>query len=157
MTDTASLCARMRDQSAAIPLVIGRADAEALSRRPGPDTWSAAENLAHIARCHLVFLDRANRILTEDQPELDAYREERDDQWPEWVDISVVQSLSRIDAFRPEIERLIINLSDDQLARVGIHRNLGAMTLREWIEFFLLHEAHHLYVVMKLARAGPTR
>ena len=78
------LRARMRDQSAAIPLAIGRADAEVLSRRPEPDTWSAAENLAHIARCHLIFLDRANRILTEDQPELDAYREERDEQWPEW-------------------------------------------------------------------------
>ena len=41
-----------------------------------------------------------------------------------------------------------------QLARTGVHPTLGEMALPLWIEFFLLHEAHHLYVVMKRARGG---
>jgi hypothetical protein len=42
----------------------------------------------------------------------------------------------------------------DQRSRIGIHGVLGGMTIPEWIEFFLLHEAHHLYVAMQRARGG---
>jgi hypothetical protein len=31
---------------------------------------------------------------------------------------------------------------------VGIHPLFGEMSLALWVEFFLLHEAHHLYIVM---------
>ncbi len=37
-------------------------------------------------------------------------------------------------------------------ARTGVHPTLGELPIPLWIEFFLLHEAHHLYVVMTLAR-----
>jgi len=33
---------------------------------------------------------------------------------------------------------------------------LGAMPIPLWLEFFLLHEAHHLFVTMQLVRTAPT-
>ena len=33
---------------------------------------------------------------------------------------------------------------------IGHHPKYGALTLVEWTEFFLLHEAHHLFTLFKL-------
>ena len=38
--------------------------------------------------------------------------------------------------------------------RVGVHPVFGLMTIPLWLEFFLLHEAHHLYVVLHRVRGG---
>jgi hypothetical protein len=34
------------------------------------------------------------------------------------------------------------------LSRKGFHPSFGALTIPQWLEFFLLHEAHHLYTAM---------
>ncbi|PYX99012.1 MAG: hypothetical protein DMG63_10280 [Acidobacteria bacterium] len=44
--------------------------------------------------------------------------------------------------------RQLSSLSDEQLARTGIHPVLGEMDVPLWLEFFLLHEAHHLYAIL---------
>jgi hypothetical protein len=46
----------------------------------------------------------------------------------------------------------VTSLSDQELGRAGTHPVLGALAIPEWLEFFLLHEAHHLYVVTIRAR-----
>jgi hypothetical protein len=56
--------------------------------------------------------------------------------------------LSRHKAGRAEFIRLGKGLSHMDASRVGIHPLFGEMSLALWVEFFLLHEAHHLYVVM---------
>ena len=45
-------------------------------------------------------------------------------------------------------------LGSRDLARTGRHSSLGPLTVAEWLELFLVHEAHHLYVAMKRARSG---
>jgi len=44
------------------------------------------------------------------------------------------------------------SLSEPDLARIGVHAALGPLALSEWLEFFLVHEAHHLYQIFKLVR-----
>lgn len=34
--------------------------------------------------------------------------------------------------------------------RIGLHPVYGPMTLEGWTEFFLLHEAHHLFTILRL-------
>jgi len=60
----------------------------------------------------------------------------------------------RLTALRTELTELVCTLDEKQLVRTAVHPTLGEMALPLWIEFFLLHEAHHLYVVMKRARGG---
>jgi hypothetical protein len=43
-------------------------------------------------------------------------------------------------------------LTEEDFARTGVHPKFGAMSLSLWLEFFLVHEAHHLYVVLQLVR-----
>jgi hypothetical protein len=53
---------------------------------------------------------------------------------------------------RQEIVNLIGGLTDEQMSRTGTHSKFGSMNIVEWTEFFLLHEAHHIYTIFKLIR-----
>jgi DinB family protein len=139
---------RLETQLEVIPMLLGVVTPEALRARTASGKWSAHENLAHLARHHAVFLERLNRILAENAPQLDRYRAEEDSAWPEWSGLSTEEVLSRLRDLRVEIIRLIKGLSEDEASQVGIHPLFGEMGVSLWVEFFLLHEAHHLYMVM---------
>ena len=112
------------------------------------------ENLAHLARHHTVVLDRVRKVLAEHRPKLPRYAAEEDAEWPVWSALSTDDVLTRLKTLREELAALVEGLTEEQLARTAVHSSLGEMSLPLWIEFFLLHEAHHLYVVMKRARGG---
>jgi uncharacterized damage-inducible protein DinB len=116
--------------------------------RPASGQWSAHENLAHLARHQVVFLERLRRILSESAPQLGRYLAEEDPDWPEWSRLPTQEVFSRHTAVRAEFVRLGKALSQADASRVGIHPLFGDMSLARWLEFFLLHEAHHLYVAM---------
>lgn len=145
---TQSTLLRLETQLEVIPLLLRGATAEAIVARTVSNQWSALENLAHLARHHEVFLERLQRILSETAPELDRYRAEEDLFWPEWSSLPLEEVLIRLRDLRREITSLARRLSQAEASRVGIHPLFGEMSLALWVEFFLLHEAHHLYVVM---------
>ena len=149
-----SSASRLAVQLECLPGLLEGASPEALARRTRSGKWSVHENLAHLARHHAVVLDRVRKVLAEDRPKLPRYAAEEDAQWPAWAALSLNEILERLAALRAELTALVGGLTDAQLARTGIHPTLGEMALPLWIEFFLLHEAHHLYVVMKRARGG---
>ena len=60
--------------------------------------------------------------------------------------------MNRLAVLRRRVLELLGGLSDEQLARSGVHPLFGEMTIPMWTEFFLLHEAHHLYIA--LVRVG---
>ena len=121
-------------------------------QRPDSGKWSAHENMAHLARYHEIFIERLKRILVEDSPRLPQYRAEEDPWWPMWSARSPAEIVDRLDLLRRNLTGFVESVSDDQLDRVGVHARFGPMTLRIWLEFFLFHEGHHLYIVLKLLR-----
>jgi uncharacterized damage-inducible protein DinB len=149
-----SSAARLATQLECLPSLLEGHAPEALQRRTRSGKWSVHENLAHMARHHAVVLDRVRKVLAEDRPALPRYAAEEDPEWPAWAALSADEILTRLRTLRMELTALVAGLPDEALARTAIHPSLGEMTLRLWIEFFLLHEAHHLYLVMKRARGG---
>lgn len=149
-----SSAARLATQLDCLPALLGGHAAEALLRRTRSGKWSVHENLAHMARHHAVVLDRVRKVLTEDRPTLPRYAAEDDPEWPAWAALSTHEILTRLRTLRTELTVLVAGIPDEALARTAIHPSLGEMALPLWIEFFLLHEAHHLYLVMKRARGG---
>ena len=145
---TQSTLLRLETQVEAIPLLLSGATSEAIMARPVSGQWSAHENLAHLARHHEVFLERLHRILAESAPQLGRYCAGEDSAWSEWSSLSVEEVLIRLKALRGEIISLAKGLSEAETRRVGIHPLFGEMGLALWVEFFLLHEAHHLYLAM---------
>jgi uncharacterized damage-inducible protein DinB len=126
--------------------------AETLSARPIPGKWSAHDQLAHLARYHEIFLQRIDRILAEQAPEFPRYRAEDDPEWPAWLGLPTPQLLAQITSMRAKLMARLRSLSEEDFERTGMHPKFGAMSLSLWLEFFLMHEAHHLYVVLGLVR-----
>ena len=151
---TPSSATRLAHQLECLPALLEGAAPSALERRTRSGKWSVQENLAHLARHHVVVLERVRKVLAEERSALPRYAAEDDGEWPAWAALPLSEILRRLAALRSELTALVSGLSDAQLARTGVHPTLGEMALPLWIEFFLLHEAHHLYVVMKRARGG---
>jgi hypothetical protein len=151
----ASLLARLETQLDALDLILRLGTGDALDARPQPEEWSARENLAHLARHHAVFLERLRRLLAEDQPSLGRYRAEEDPEWPAWAALPPTEILSRLRSLRAELCRVARALSPADSARTGLHPTFGEMDVAGWLDFFLLHEAHHLYTA--LVRVGGAR
>lgn len=149
------LSIRLTAQLRALSRILQDGSPETIRARPVPDKWSAHENLAHLARHHDVFVKRLDRILREDGPRLPRYLAEEDPEWPEWRALSTDELLIRLKKLRDQLTQRIESLSPAQPVRVGVHPTFGEMTVVQWVEFFLLHEAHHLYVMMK--RLGQAR
>lgn len=157
MPTVGSILPRLETQLEALVTALRGATPEALERRPAPGEWSAREHLAHLARHHVVFLERIERILREDLPQLGRYRAEEDPDWPAWIGLRAEEAVARLRATRARLIALVRPVTPDQAGRVGLHPTFGAMTLPEWLDFGLLHEAHHLYVAMILVGAGLKR
>lgn len=118
-----------------------------------PGKWSANENLAHLGRYHEIFLERIERILTEDKPAFTRYRAEEDPQWEAWRNLAYKEVAEKLAGLREMLLTRLKTLPAADYRRTGIHSKFGEMTLALWLEFFLTHEAHHLYVVLQQVRS----
>jgi hypothetical protein len=147
-----AVAVRLQTQLDCLPTILGGLPHDALQRRPAADKWSAKDNLAHLARYHEIFRERIDRILREDRPMFTRYRAEEDPQWPAWAAKSTDAVLGELRALRSQMISLFDGLSDVELLRTGVHPRFGEMAVLQWMEFFLLHEGHHLYTVMQRAR-----
>jgi len=114
--------------------------------------WSAHENLAHLARYHQVFLQRIDLMLAEQAPVFPRYRAEEDPDWASWAGLPTQQVLVRLSSMRAKLMARLLALNEEDFQRTGIHPKFGEMSLSLWLEFFLVHEAHHLYLVLQQVR-----
>ncbi len=146
-----SLAVRLATQLESLKLVLGSATPATLKARPKSGKWSTHENLAHLVQHHRATMGRIRRILAEDRPELPSYNAEKDPDWPALSAESTDEILRELRAARLEMIALTTGLSPEQSSRVGIHPAFGPLTLAQWLDFFLIHEAHHLYVAMTRA------
>ncbi|HMF08048.1 MAG TPA: DinB family protein [Thermoanaerobaculia bacterium] len=151
MDDTHPLLQRLKTQLSALPAVLAGI-AEKDLQAPVGGRWSAAENVAHLARHTDLTLERIERILAEDAPSFAPYRAERDPEWPAWLARPLEDNLARLNRSRAALVARARSLTEADLARIGRHERFGPLTLAAWLEFYLAHEGHHLYVIFKRAR-----
>lgn len=143
---------RLRIQLDCLATILDGIKPEALERRPAPGKWSARENLAHLARYQEIFMSRVAHIQRENRPSLSRYRAEDDSEWPSWMNRGAAEIMEALHAQRKLLVQQIETMEDEDLRRTAIHPRFGEMTLVQWLEFFLLHEAHHLLSVLQRAR-----
>jgi hypothetical protein len=146
------LAARLDAQFASWTSAVGDPASPRLDRVPEPGKWCAREHLAHATRMHSVAAARTRVILARESPLLPPYRAEKDPTWRQWRGIAAPELLGIAAGRRAAMIERVRELSDAELARVGVHARLGPLTLAEWLEFFLVHEAHHMYQIFKLVR-----
>jgi hypothetical protein len=152
------LHSRLAHQLASFLAWIADADPRDLAWTPPTGKWSALLNLAHVGRHHEVMRERLDRVLAEDDPTFPRYTEADDPQWAEWEALPASTVLTRLQERREGLTAWASALSPEQLRRTGVHAKFGRMDVARWLEFFLVHEAHHLYVALqRLAEARSAR
>ena len=144
---------RLKNQHEVIDLLISGLSEVELKIRPIPDKWSVYENIAHLACYQPRVIARTEKILVEDNPAFEGYIPADDPEFSKFLSMSVEELLAHQKEKRSEIVNLIRNLSDEQMNLTGTHSKFGRMNISEWTEFFLLHEAHHIYTIFKLIRS----
>jgi uncharacterized damage-inducible protein DinB len=145
---------RLKIQHLVIPELVKDLDDELINKHPEKDKWSIKDNIAHIAYYHLRFLSRMELILKEKKKFFQRYNPDLDIDFIEWRKMSKEELLMKLEENRNNVIEYIENLKDEDLEKTGIHEKFGEMKIVQWIEFFLLHEAHHIFTIFKLSRSN---
>jgi hypothetical protein len=148
------LVQRLQTQHQALPRLTAAVASARLRQAPAPKKWSINDNIAHLAKYQSTFMDRIHQILSSTVPVFDPYNADLDREFPEWQKIGYNTLTETILADRIKILKLIEGLDTADLERKGIHTRYGEMDVSDWTEFFLLHEAHHLFTIFKLVHSG---
>ena len=147
---TDSILSRLSNQHNSIAELILNVPQDRLHYHPAPGKWSIHDNVAHLARYNVVFQERINRIMLNDGAAFDRYVAELDHEFPSWQSKSTAALLHSIAVEREEINTISKNFSENDLKKTGVHPKFGRLIVAEWLEFFLLHEAHHIFTIFKL-------
>jgi len=147
-----ALVCRLKTQHLAVAEIVKHIDEQRLNHQPEPGKWSIKDNIAHLVSYQPVFIGRVHQMLKGDTPIFNAYRADNEADFIEAQGLSLADLLSKLNGNRRQILELITNLPDDQLSLKGTHPKYGTLMITEWTEFFLLHEAHHLFTMFRLAK-----
>jgi hypothetical protein len=146
-----SLIDRLKTQHQAIESILSTIDSDRFFIRPQPDKWNIADNIAHLTSYQPIFIDRINQILIKEIPSFGRYVADEDPEFENCRSLNIDTLIEQLNIDRKSIYQLITTLSESQLNRIGIHKKFGSLNIVEWTEFFLLHEAHHIFTIFQLA------
>ncbi|MDO3626238.1 DinB family protein [Mucilaginibacter sp. BT774] len=147
-----ALVCRLKTQHLAVAELVKNIDDQRLNQHPEPGKWSIKDNIAHLVSYQPVFISRVHQMLKGDTPAFNAYRADNEPDFNEAQAWPPTDLLNKLNGNRRQILELITNLSDGELSLKGTHPKYSTMTITEWTEFFLLHEAHHLFTIFRLAK-----
>lgn len=151
MSLTVELLQRLSIQHFALSEIIENAEADVIDRNPEPGKWSIHDNIAHLASYQDVFIGRINAILQQNGITFEAYKGDDDPNFKACQQMPVNDLLNKIAADRRAMIDQVTSIPAEKLNYTATHLRYGKMSVPEWIQFFLLHESHHLFTVFKLA------
>jgi hypothetical protein len=146
-----SLHNRLENQQEAIEFIIADKDKACLNFHPTPGKWSIHDNIAHLARYQPIFTERINAILNNNNPSFERYVAEEDPHFDGWRQQYLPNLIKTLKADRRILFNIITTIPSKKINRTGVHTKFGQLTIPQWVEFFLLHEAHHLFTIFQLA------
>jgi uncharacterized damage-inducible protein DinB len=116
-----------------------------------PGKWSIFENTVHLQTYQHTFIHRVKLILENSNPSFERYTAEADPLFHDNCAKSTREIMQDLLTTRKEMAAEIISFNEEDLVKTGTHPFFGPMRLSQWLNFFLLHEAHHLFTIFKLA------
>ncbi|MFB3160930.1 YfiT family bacillithiol transferase [Neobacillus sp. 179-J 1A1 HS] len=118
------------------------------SYRPGG--WTVRQVVHHIADSHMNSYIRFKLALTEDQPTIKPYFEDR---WAELPDseLPVEISLSLLEALHGRWVTLLRSLNESDLEKIFNHPDSGVQTVGNTIGMYAWHGRHHIAHITSLS------
>ncbi len=133
-----------------LELIEGLTD-EQIRRQIIPGKWCIFENIVHLSTYQHVFMERLKRMMQEENPSLSRYTADSDPLFADNCSKSTREIMQDMITTRKEMTAVILSYKEAELTKTGEHPEFGEMTVAQWLNFFLLHEAHHLFTIFKLA------
>jgi uncharacterized damage-inducible protein DinB len=112
--------------------------------------WTVRQVVHHMPDSHLNSYVRFKLALTEDEPTIKPYAEDR---WAELADTKTTPievSLTMLDSLHDRWVRLLRSLSPEEWTRTFRHPALGAMTLEKTLALYAWHGKHHVAHITSL-------
>jgi len=91
-----------------------------------------------------------NDIVQNQASVFSAYDTKKDPLFQEYQQLEVMDIWDRIQERREDLVSIAETITEEQLQKTGTHALYGSMSVGDWIDFFLLHEAHHMYRMLML-------
>jgi uncharacterized damage-inducible protein DinB len=136
------------EQIAAAPMrlraaVAGLGDSE-LETPYRPGGWTVRQVVHHLPDSHLNSYTRFRLALTEDQPAIKPYQEDRWAELPDARTAPVEVSLRLLECLHSRWLGLLRSLSEDQWKRAFRHPDLGLVSLEQNAALYAWHGRHHV-------------
>lgn len=145
-----SISTRLQYQHKSVMDIIDGLSDEQIRRQIITGKWSIFENIVHLQTYQHTFIKRVQQILGENNPSFERYSAENDFLFLDNCGKSTREVMQDLLSTRKEIASGMLSFQPADLVKTGIHPAFGQMTMIQWLNFFLLHEAHHLFTIFKL-------
>lgn len=146
-----SLATRLQYQHKTLVDLIDGLTEEDTRRQLVAGKWSIFENIVHLQTYQHAFISRVRNLLAGDNPVFERYTAESDPLFLDNCHRSFREIMQDFIDMRREIISLILSLTEADFMKTASHSVYGRQNLLQWLNFFLLHEAHHLYTIFKLS------
>lgn len=148
---SSAISTRLHYQHKVLVEVIDGLSDEQIRRQLIPGKWSIFENVVHLQAFQHKFIERVQQILKNEEPVFDRYTAEGDPLFLDNCHKSTREVMQDLLTTRKEMTAEIVSFKETDFDKRGTHVVYGKMNLHQWLNFFLLHEAHHLFTIFKLA------
>lgn len=125
---------------------------EALDEPYRPGGWTVRQVVHHLPDSHVNGYLRMKWAITEDQPEIKLYDQER---WAELADARsapIEPSLALLESLHERWVRFLESLDDEGFLRTAEHPEEGVVTIQSLVELYAWHGRHHTAQITALAR-----
>lgn len=117
-----------------------------------PEGWTVRQVIHHVPESHMNSYIRFKLALTEDDPTIKPYMEDR---WAELPDVKatpIETSLTMLGSLHDRWVRLLRAMKPEEWKRTFRHPELGSMTLEKTLALYAWHGKHHTAHVTELRK-----
>jgi uncharacterized damage-inducible protein DinB len=117
-----------------------------------PQGWTVRQVVHHVPDSHMNSYVRFKLALTEEEPTIKPYAEDR---WAELPDTKATPpevSLTLLENLHERWVRLLKSLTPEQWKRTFRHPELGSMTLEKTLALYAWHGRHHVAHITELRK-----
>ena len=134
-------------------LVISLSDTELKTRYMATE-WSVQQIVHHLVDSHVNSVIRLKLILSEDRPPLKGYDQ---DAWADQADVAMTPisaSLAILHGLHERWGNLFESLTDEQYQRVGVHSEIGDVSVDDLLDSYADHGEIHIDQIKRVLAAG---
>ena len=142
---------RLKTQYPLIDQLLKSLTEEQCDREVLVDKWTIHQQLAHLVRYQEVFFERVQTIMSTFNALIPPYIVHEDEGFARVAQLPVSELLTNLNEMRQTINDFYFNLNSGELIRKGRHTQLGNFSIALWAEYFLLHEAHHIFQIFRMS------